>query len=110
MSGEPSYVELGVPDVEVAKAFYPALLAWSVTDMDGGGSVQTDTLGIGLHGQDDDRHFEVFFAVDDLDVALRRLRDLGGSTVSEVREAPGFGRFVECRDDQEVRFGLHQRD
>lgn len=109
MTGEPSYVELGVPDIETAKQFYPALLGWPLTDLGGGASVQTDSLDIGLHGEDDAKHFEVFFAVDSLDEAIARLERLGGATMSDVREAADFGRYVECRDNQGVRFGLHQR-
>ena len=74
----------------------------------GGASVTTGTLDIGVHGDDDEKHFEVFFAVPDLDAAMQRLPDLGGSLVSEVNESPGFGRWVECRDDQGVRFGLRE--
>lgn len=58
MSGQPSYVELGVPDPERAIAFYGALLGWEAESMPGGGQV------------------------------------------SEINESPGFGRWVECRDDQ----------
>jgi hypothetical protein len=28
--------------------------------------------------------------------------------VGEVQDSEGFGRWVECRDDQGVRFGLRQ--
>ena len=26
----------------------------------------------------------------------------------EAKDAPGFGRYVECADDQGIRFGLRQ--
>jgi hypothetical protein len=111
MSAEPSYpsyIELGVPDTAKAIAFYGALLDWQPTPEPGGGSVDTSTLGIGIHGGDDAAHFEVFFAVPDLPTALTRLVDLGGAAVSEVTTSEGFGRWVECRDDQGVRFGLRE--
>jgi uncharacterized protein len=108
MTGEPSYVELGVPDVPAATAFYGALLGWAPETMSGGASVTTSTLGIGIHGDDEDRHFEVFFAVGDLDAAMVTVAELGGGLDSEVRDSEGFGRWVECHDDQGVRFGLRE--
>ena len=105
MSGEPVYIELGTPDAAKARAFYAAVLGWP----DGAqGQVDTPTLDIGVHGNDDARHFEVFFAVDDLEFALDQVGQRGGRIVSEINDTPGFGRWVECADDQAVRFGLRQ--
>ena len=108
MSGEPSHVELGVPDANAARAFYGALLGWEPTTPSGPGGVQTDTLGIGIHGDDKEKHFEVFFAVVDLDASIATLSQLGGKTVSDVNDSGDFGRWVECADDQGVRFGLRE--
>ena len=74
MSGQPSYIELGVPDPQRAIAFYQALLGWEPESMPaGGGQVSTSSLDIGIHGGDEARHFEVFFAVRDLEAALAKL-------------------------------------
>lgn len=35
--------------------------------------------------------------------------ELGGRVVRETVDAPGFGTFAECADDQGVRFGLMER-
>ena len=109
MTGEPTYLELGVPDANAARTFYAAVLGWAPSEGSGPGQVDTQTLGIGIHDRDEERHFEVFFAVDDLEAALGRVTDCGGSIKSEVHESPGFGRWVECADDQGVRFGLRQQ-
>ena len=108
MPGEPSYLELGVPDADAARAFFGALLGWQSVDQGSGGSVQTATLGIGIHGSDPEAHFEVFFAVAELASSIAKLTELGGSTVSEINHSEGFGRWVECRDPQGVRFGLRE--
>lgn len=105
MTGEPSYIELGVRDAQAAKSFYGQLLRWEPA---GPGQVDTATLSIGIHGGDDAAHFEVFFAVDDLEVSMAKVGQLGGRFLSEINETPGFGRWVECADDQGVRFGLRQ--
>jgi len=107
MTGEPTYIELGVRNPDQAKTFYGRLLGWEAA---GPGQVDTATLSIGIHGGDEAAHFEVFFAVDDLAASMSTVTELGGRLVSEVNETPGFGRWVECADDQGVRFGLRQTD
>ncbi len=103
MTGQPTYVELGVRDVQAAKTFYGGLFGWEPA---GPGQVETDTLSIGIHGGDDAAHFEVFFAVDDLEASIERVRALGGQVLGGINDSPGFGRWVECADDQGVRFGM----
>ncbi len=56
----------------------------------------------------------MFVAVDDVDAAMTRVRELGGEAhelgpdaAADMRER--FGRFALCRDDQGSSFGLHQR-
>lgn len=107
MAGEPSYLELGVPDPYAARAFYAALFGWPGAS-EGPGQVDTAGLSIGVHGGDPNAHFEVFFAVPDLDAAMAKVTELGGSLVSDVTDSSGFGRWVECRDNQNVAFGLRE--
>jgi len=107
--GAPSYIELCVEDADKARAFYGALLGWSTDGAAGPGQASTGGLDVGIHDRDPSSLLEVFFTVTDLDAAVARLAELGGRTVSEVHaDNAGFGRWVECQDDQEVRFGLRQ--
>jgi predicted enzyme related to lactoylglutathione lyase len=108
VTGEPSYVELGVPDTERALRFYGALLDWPAPPAGGMQQVETPTLSIGIHGGDPEAHFEVFFAVEDLASALEQVVRLGGRVVREAQDAGSFGSYAECADDQGVRFGLRQ--
>jgi predicted enzyme related to lactoylglutathione lyase len=108
MLGEPSYVELGVPDVDAARRFYGSLFGWVPSDVGAGGQVETPTLPIGLHGGDAEAHFELFFTIEDLDAAAAQVVRLGGSVLGDTHDSGEFGRWVECRDDQGVRFGLRQ--
>jgi predicted enzyme related to lactoylglutathione lyase len=108
MPGEPSYIELGVPDVDAARQFYGSLLGWATSGLGTGGEVQTPTLPIGIHGGDPEAQFELFFTVDDLDVSIAQVNELGGSVLGDAHDSDDFGRWVECRDDQGVRFGLRQ--
>lgn len=108
MTGDASYIELGVRDADAARAFYGPLLGWEVSGDSGRGQVDSPTLSIGIHDGDDSSIFEVFFSVDDLDASLAQVATLGGKVTSDVNQSPGFGRWAECADDQGVRFGLRQ--
>jgi uncharacterized protein len=67
----------------------------------------------GMHAGDAGASAYVFFAVDDIEAALDRVRELGGE-VDEMDIEGGddaqrrFGRFKLCRDDQGSPFGLHE--
>lgn len=108
MTGEPTYIELGVPSADAARAFYGPLLGWAPSGDAGNGQVETPGLSVGIHDGDDDRHFEVFFAVADLTASAAKVTELGGRLIGEVHDDPGFGKWIECADDQGVRFGLRQ--
>ena len=108
MTGEPVYIELGVPDADAARAFYAPLLGWAPSGAAGNGQVDTPSLSIGIHAGDPSSIFEVFFAVTDLEASLARVVELGGAVTSEVHDSPGFGRWAECADDQGTKFGLRE--
>ncbi len=115
MAGEVGFFELGVDDADRARAFYEALFGWR---LEPGPSGQGFTIGTpnvpgGLHGGDPGAVPYLFFRVDDIEAAIERVRELGG-TVEEADVEGGedavaqFGRFTMCRDDQGSSFGLHQ--
>lgn len=110
MSGEPTFFEIGVPDAHRAREFYGRLLGWRAHETKAGGPAWLETGGVrgGVHDGDEERRIDVFFGVDDIDAAVARVRELGGEAEAAGPETPGFGRFAFCRDDQGVRFGLHQ--
>jgi predicted enzyme related to lactoylglutathione lyase len=109
MHGEPAFFEIGVPDAKRAKAFYGQLFKWTFHPMGGEqASVETPTIRGGIHDDDPESRIDIFFAVSDIDSAVIAIRELGGHADDPGAEEPGFGRFAFCRDDQGVRFGLHQ--
>ncbi len=91
------------------------MFAWSFEPGPSGQGYVIGTLGLqgGMHGGDRGATPYLFFAVDDMDAALERARELGG-TVEEMdvdggeKSQASFGRFELCRDDQGSAFGLHQ--
>jgi len=114
MTGEPTWFEIGVADVEKGRAFYGALLGWTLeAPPEGEGAViGTPTIGGGLHGGDEGTTAMTFFRVDDLDAALEKLEELGGARTGYGSEGPPeqtkWGRLAICRDDQGSLFGLHE--
>lgn len=114
MSGEPSFFEIGVEDVERGRAFYAALFGWTTEPGPGHGyMLGTGGIGGGMHGGDAAGGIYLFLAVDDLDAAVARVRELGGEieemgSSDDAATAARFGRFKLCRDDQGGRFGLHE--
>ena len=108
MSGEPSHIEIGVADTEKAQRFYGELFGWSYDATPNGALVHTGGIPAGLHRDERGPEVIAFFAVDDIDEAARRIVELGGE-VDEAGEEGESGRYLySCRDDQGVRFGLHQ--
>jgi predicted enzyme related to lactoylglutathione lyase len=109
MHGAPTYIELCVEDADKARVFYGSLLGWTTSEDSGPGQAATGGLDVGIHDKDASSLLEVFFAVEDLDDSMANLEDLGGRVLSDVHDDNvAFGRWVECQDNQGVRFGLRQ--
>jgi predicted enzyme related to lactoylglutathione lyase len=109
VAGEPSHFELGVPDARRAQSFYRELFGWEFRRTSGDNAwIETPGVRGGLHGDDDASNIELYFAVDDIEAAVKRVRELGGQAPEPDPRPDEGGRFVRCSDDQGVRFGLHE--
>lgn len=109
MAGDPTFFEIGAPDGSRVRTFFGELFGWDVTPMNSDSFLmKTPKAQVGIHGGDESRAIGVYFSVPDLDAAIERVKELGGQ-VDPPRGGGGeFGRFIECQDDQGVRFGLHE--
>jgi predicted enzyme related to lactoylglutathione lyase len=54
-------------------------------------------------------HPNVYFGVDDIEAAMGKVRDLGGSA-EEKQPVPSMGWFVACKDSEGNAFSLWQSD
>jgi uncharacterized protein len=109
MTGELTWFEMGVPDATRAQSFYGTLLGWTFESMGEAGAVIRTAEGrAGLHPGDEARQIVTYFHVDDIEASVQQVRELGGQADDPGPAEEGFGRFVTCRDDQGVAFGLHQ--
>ncbi|MCG8366140.1 MAG: VOC family protein [Pseudanabaenales cyanobacterium] len=110
MANEVSYLEIGTKDAAISRVFFEQLFGWSFHPMgsNGEGWFQTPSIKVGLHGNDPEPQFFIFFDVPDLMAAVARVKELGGKTDEPGSDEPDFGRFCACCDPQGIRFGLHQ--
>jgi predicted enzyme related to lactoylglutathione lyase len=102
-----SLVEFPADDPERALRFWSGVLDTNLEDRSGaegsGWQTHADTPTIGVHRRGTGPGDTVslpYFAVADLDAALERVRELGGSVIH-----PG-ARWAICRDSEGSPFGL----
>lgn len=107
--GEAVYFTFQVPDDEAAKTFYGTLLGWrfSPGSMPTAWGVEGNGLMGGLWGGPGRQvGMKVMYAVDDIEAALTRIRELGGQA-GEVERQP-YGLSADCVDNQGIEFWLLQ--
>ena len=115
MAGEVAFFELGVEAVERGRVFYEGLFGWRFeTGPSGEGfAIGAGPVPGGMHGGDKGAAPYLFFRVDDMEAAVKRVRELGGmveetNVEGDEESVTRWGRFKLCRDDQGSPFGLHQ--
>jgi predicted enzyme related to lactoylglutathione lyase len=113
--------ELHARDHEAAWEFHSSLLGWKRVDAMDMGEMGTYLL-FGLRDQPEGEmvgamfdgaklngtppHWLYYFNVDDIDAAVGRVNDAGGSVLNGPMEVPGGGRIAQCRDAQGGAFAL----
>ena len=101
-----AYVTVVVPDAEVARAFYGAVLGWEFIagSVEDGWSAEGTSPSVGLWGGQPAAQVQLCYRVDDLDRALAAVRAGGGE--AQEPEAKPYGRLAECTDPAGLRFQL----
>jgi uncharacterized glyoxalase superfamily protein PhnB len=108
--GEAGYFTFQVPNAEAAKTFYGGVLGWQFSPgrTPGGWGVEGSGLEGGLWGGPGRTDgWKLMYAVDDLEAALARVRELGGQA-GEAERQP-YGLTADCVDNQGIEFGLWQQ-
>jgi uncharacterized glyoxalase superfamily protein PhnB len=113
---EVGYYVVHVPRLDPARAFWGGLFGWHFeeerTASGGAGNyshVDNSRVPLGIRGDDDswqEATWSPYFRVHDLEAAVARVRELGG-TVEAVTNYESGGNAT-CLDDQGVRFELWQ--
>jgi uncharacterized protein len=104
--GDLVYSALLLPDAARGEAFYRAVLDWRFeTDQDPQRRRITNVNPqMGLWGDVADGTLFLCHAVDDIEAAVARVRELGG-TADEPTDHP-YGRIADCVDNQGMPFAL----
>jgi hypothetical protein len=107
MEVRPVLVEFPADDPERARRFWSSLLGTSLdqrtADEGSGWQTRGEDQAVGVHERGrgpGDTVSLPYFAVDDLDAAIERVKELGGSIVH-----PG-SKWAICRDSEGSPFGL----
>jgi uncharacterized glyoxalase superfamily protein PhnB len=104
--GDIGYASLWVPDVERAATFFSAVLGWRYAPGSGpqGRQVEGTAPPHGLWGGQERSTLFLCFTVDDVALAVQRVREAGGRA-QDPRQEP-YGMVADCVDDQGVPFAL----
>jgi predicted enzyme related to lactoylglutathione lyase len=115
-NGTPCWVDLGIPDIEAAKAFYAPVLGWTFSGggPDVGGYTNCEVGGLQAAGlgplmaPDEQPRWTTYFATDDADGTAEAVTAAGGTLLFPPMDVLRFGRMCLARDPQGNRFGLWQ--
>ena len=115
--GTPTWIDLGVPDLERAQEFYGAVFGWeydeagppemmryTICRLDGkavAALAETDASSTTYWWQ-------VHFATSDCDAAAQRVTDAGGTVVMAPDDVMDQGRMAIAKDPVGAQFGLWQ--
>ncbi|KUI26042.1 glyoxalase [Mycobacterium sp. IS-1496] len=105
--GELSYLTHEVPDSALFREFYGRVLSWTFESgrVDDGWQVENAQPMTGIAGGSARASTVPMWTVADIDDAVRRVREAGGSVLQEPNRQP-YGVMAECVDDQGARFYL----
>jgi uncharacterized glyoxalase superfamily protein PhnB len=105
--GEVSYLTYEVTDSTAFKAFYSRVLYWTFAPgrIDDGWQVEQTHPMAGVAGGSAQRVTVPMWTVEDVDAAVARVREAGGTVIDEPSQQP-YGKSAQCTDDQGTRFYL----
>lgn len=115
-TGTPCWTDLAVPDVEIARSFYSAVLGWHIEDSgadDRGYLIATvddqPAAGIGpLQAESQPIEWLLYFATDDVDITTQEVIQAGGTLMLEPGDVGRHGRMAVGIDPTGASFGLWQ--
>ena len=107
--GELCYVTYQVADSAAFREFYQRVLHWGFGPgrIDDGWQITGTHPMAGVAGGSDRATTVPMWTVDDIDAAVARVREAGGTVIEEPSRQP-YGQTAECTDDQGGRFYLGQ--
>jgi predicted enzyme related to lactoylglutathione lyase len=115
MPGQIVHIEIAADDTAMAREFWGSLFGWQFESFPGSPSEYHmtrigDTQGAAItNAEPGKRGTRAYFAVDDIDAGVARVRALGGEAGDKM-PVPGMGWFSACKDPHGNDFGIWQND
>jgi uncharacterized glyoxalase superfamily protein PhnB len=105
--GEVSYITYEISDSTAFKAFYSRVLYWTFEPgrINDGWQVEQTHPMAGAAGGAAQNVTVPMWTVEDVDAAVARVREAGGTVIDEPSQQP-YGKSAQCTDDQGTRFYL----
>ncbi|MGW8553661.1 VOC family protein [Streptomyces tubercidicus] len=116
--GTPTWIDLGVADLDCAKAFYRALFGWEYEERSAATGPFTLCL---LRGRrvaalrpvsaadvEGESWWQPYLATDDCDALAKRIAEHGGTVLAPPSDVAGLARTAVVADPVGARFGLWQ--
>jgi hypothetical protein len=113
--GALSWNELATPDMAGSTQFYSSLLGWTMTPMEGM-AMEYSTIATAAGGTNGGMrpvmppgtppHWLVYFGTDDIDAAVAKAGELGGTALAGVMDI-GVGKIAPIQDPQGAVFALY---
>jgi predicted enzyme related to lactoylglutathione lyase len=105
--GEVSYITYEVTDSSAFRAFYSRVLFWTFEPgrINDGWQVEQSHPMAGVAGGSTQEVTVPMWTVEDIDAAVARVREAGGTIIEEPSQQP-YGKSAQCTDDQGTRFYL----
>ena len=114
-NGTPTWIDLGIPDLERAKEFYGAIFGWEFVSAGPEAGYYTTALLDGrrvaaLAPNEGETEFwwNVYLATDDCDATAKSVLEAGGTVAVEPMDIMTQGRMAIVLDPTGAQFGLWQ--
>ncbi|HEY2331192.1 MAG TPA: VOC family protein, partial [Acidimicrobiales bacterium] len=115
--GTPTWIDLGVPDIPKAAAFYGSLFGWTAEEA--GPAEETGgycnftykghrVAGLGPAMNPGPPFWTSYFAVTDADAAVAKAKELGGQVFAEPMDVMDQGRMAVLADPTGAAFSVWQ--
>ncbi len=105
--GEYNHIEIPFDDEERAKRFYGGVFGWEFSETPGFEGYPLYTAGpgglgggLGKRGEMAGQTVRNYIAVDDIDAAIEKVQELGGTITEPKSEIPGMGWFAVGTDTE----------
>jgi uncharacterized protein len=114
MAGEIVHLEIPADDTGKSREFWGSLFGWQFESYPGPSEYHmariSDAGGAAITNMEPGKQgTRPYFAVDDIDAGVARVRELGGEA-SDKMPVPSMGWFSTAKDPHGNEFGLWQND